>query len=60
MIAPTIIFTFFIITFSALDGILFSRTCLNPSIPYEEWRANGWARFLPGSGFYLAWKYRNR
>lgn len=46
--------------FSIIDLRLYAKTIHKPSISWDEWRTNGPIRFIPGSGFYLAWKYRNR
>lgn len=46
--------------FCLVDALLFSKTLFKPTVTLDEFRAHGIWRFAPGSGFYLAWKYRNR
>lgn len=62
MISPVIIFTALALwtLFVLVDSHIYSRTSRKETISYEEWISNGPIRFIPGSGFYLAWKYRNR
>lgn len=62
MTFPAIIFVALALwtLFVLVDSHIYTRTCRKETISYEEWISNGSARFIPGSGFYLAWKYRNR
>lgn len=58
---PTIIILLCVWTvFIAADSVLYVAVCRKDTVSYDELSSHGSYRFLPGSGFYLAWKYRNR
>jgi hypothetical protein len=46
--------------FLVADTVLFYKMCRRMVYAgrYSEWRANGFKRFLPGSGVWLTMKYR--
>lgn len=51
------------ITIIALDAIVYGAVLwqfVKNGNDMDEWKSNGWYRFIPGSGFFLYMKYHSK